>query len=112
MTTLPKNLVRAYEDAGYHEWDIMLDYALHNRRGIFYSDLQAKLKATGFESTVQQKNKEIFRLYHVHGYYDFYLIPVGHKGTSALLSVTKRDSSSTDLIEKVACSSYTETGGL
>ncbi len=109
MTTLPADLLAAYREADFHLWDVALDYAFHNKRDVFYSDLQAELKAGPHETTARQVNQEIFQLYRSFGYHDFYLIPAGRGGTSALFSVADRDSDPTTLMAKVARSNYGET---
>lgn len=100
LTTLPEALVAEYDAKGYHAHDIALDYAFHNRRDVFYSELQTDLKQASFETGAKLINQEIFNLYRSFGYYDFYLIPMRRDDRITLFSVGARDSGQAGMTEK------------
>ena len=102
FTTLPEELLAAYDEKQYHKRDIALDYAFHNRRDIFYSDLQGELKQTSFETETKLMNREIYNLYRSFDYYDFYLIPMRRDGRVTLFMVGARDADEGSFTRKVA----------
>ncbi len=90
MTSFPSALWESYDGHLYHRWDAILDYAWHNRRPIFYSELRAVLLRFPHESELKQQNDRIAALYRRHGYYEFYLIPHGAGGRRSLFMVGDR----------------------
>ena len=102
FSTLPEELLEVYDAKKYHSHDIALDYAFHNQRDIFYSDLQGDLKRTSYETDAKLVNREIFNLYRSFGYYDFYLIPMRRDGRITLFSVGACDANEGSFTRKVA----------
>ena len=90
ITSFPTALWENYDGHLYHHWDATLDYAWHNQRPVFYSELSAALLRFPYESEIKQKNDRIAALYRRHGYYEFYLIPHGAGGRRSLFMVSDR----------------------
>ncbi len=97
IAALPEKLITAYDAKRYHEWDIIFDYAFHNRRPAYYATLRAELARFPYGSQMKEINREIFGLYLSHGYADFYLVPCGVGGRKALLKVGIRDVEAAEL---------------
>ena len=109
--TLPEALVGDYDAEAYHRDDIALDYAFHNAGARFYSDLQAHLGRTPYETRAKRINREIYNLYRAHGYYDLYLVPLHRGGRTALFSVGLTDTTATTLAETARKIGQAEQGG-
>ena len=91
MTSFTPALWEDYDGHLYHRWDVILDYAWHNQRPVFYSELRAALLRFPYEAELKQKNDQIGALYRWHGYYELYLIPHGAGGRRSLFMVSDRE---------------------
>jgi len=82
-TSLPAELFKAYEDAGYCRFDFVMDY-IHCGIGepILLSMITDIIKSSPMKTYTFKKNEEILSLYSDYGVGNAYIIPVRSKRNS------------------------------
>ncbi len=90
FSNLPGDLTTACHEGGFIKDDYATSHGLSSSQPLLRSIIEDYMNAAPIETRDMARNRTLSDLYHAHGFYDFYLIPVISGEDRFLFTVTSR----------------------
>ncbi len=90
FSNLPGDLTTACHKGGFIKDDYAISYGLSSSQPLLRSIIEDYMNAAPIETRDMARNRTLSNLYHAHGFYDFYLVPVISGEDRFLFTVTSR----------------------